>query len=236
MTYVTSDWHGTHLSRIRQLLSLANFGPRDWLFVLGDVVDRGAHGISLLKWIMRQPNVQLILGNHELMMLDCDFVCQEVNRATLDAFGMRQVEALRIWKHNGALPTLEGLKQEMPEVRDRIFAYLRKAPYYRKLRVGEQTYLLVHGGLGEYRKNKALEDYSAEELLWTRPDFDTVYSKKFITVVGHTPTCFYGRQFKGKMIRTETWWNIDTGAACDLAPMLLRLEDGKAFYLPERSS
>ncbi len=232
MTYVSSDWHGTHLSRIRQLLALADFDAQDRLFVLGDVVDRGDHGIPLLKWIMRQPNVTLILGNHEQMMLDCDFVCQEVTNATLDAFGMRQVQALRTWKNNGALPTLEGLKREMPEVRNQIYDYLRKAPYYQKMRVGEQDYLLVHGGLGNYKKGKDLKDYSAQELLWARPDFDTVYSKKFLTVVGHTPTCFYHKQFKGRMIRTETWWNIDTGAACDLLPMLLRLEDGKEFYLP----
>ncbi len=231
MQYVTSDWHGTHLSRILELLSLADFGAEDHLFVLGDVIDRGEHGIALLKWMMEQPNVTLILGNHEDMMLRCEFVCREVNAATLEAFGMHHVQALRNWKANGALPTMEGLKAEPPETRIKIFRYLRKAPYYAKVRAGERDCLLVHGGLDNYEDGKDIEDYTAHDLLWARPNFDTVYSEDFLTVIGHTPTCFYGREFKGRMIRRKTWWNIDTGAACDLSPMLLRLEDGKAFYL-----
>ena len=38
---------------------------------------------------------------------------------------------------------------------------------------------------------------------------------------------------EGKMYQTETWIDIDTGAAGGGAPMLLRLEDLKAFYAGE---
>ena len=58
-------------TKFLQLLDKAGFGERDFLFVLGDVIDRGEHGVELLRWISRQPNVQLILGNHEAMMLAC---------------------------------------------------------------------------------------------------------------------------------------------------------------------
>ena len=35
---------------------------------------------------------------------------------------------------------------------------------------------------------------------------------------------------KGKMFRSDTWIDIDTGASGGGSPMLLRLDDLKAFY------
>ena len=55
MIYVTSDLHGYPLDGFLQLLDKAGFGERDFLFVLGDVIDRGEHGVELLRWISRQP-------------------------------------------------------------------------------------------------------------------------------------------------------------------------------------
>ena len=69
MIYVTSDPHGYSLSRFQELLREAGFGPDDFLFVLGDVIDRGEYGAELLSWITQQSNVQLLLGNHEDMLL-----------------------------------------------------------------------------------------------------------------------------------------------------------------------
>ena len=46
----------------------------DFLYILGDVIDRnGDGGVAMLRWIIARPNVQLLMGNHEAMMLDCDF-------------------------------------------------------------------------------------------------------------------------------------------------------------------
>ena len=52
-----------------------------------------------------------------------------------------------------------------------------------------------------------------------------------IVVIGHTPTEYYGEEFKGRMIKTKSWINIDTGVAFGNEPMLLRLDDMKAFYI-----
>ena len=50
-----------------------------------------------------------------------------------------------------------------------------------------------------------------------------------MTVLGHTPT---GYRFgtAGRMFVTDTWIDIDVGAAGGNPPMLLRLDDLKAFY------
>ena len=72
MIYVTSDLHGYPLEKFRSMLDSVGFSQKDFLYILGDVIDRGADGISLLRWIMLQPNVELLLGNHEAMMLASD--------------------------------------------------------------------------------------------------------------------------------------------------------------------
>ena len=41
------------------MLEKINFNDRDTLYILGDVVDRGANGIKVLQDMMGQPSVPL---------------------------------------------------------------------------------------------------------------------------------------------------------------------------------
>ena len=62
MTYVISDLHGYKLEKLKKLLAKADFGEDDFLYILGDVVDRnGDGGVEILEWLLSQYNVQLIL-------------------------------------------------------------------------------------------------------------------------------------------------------------------------------
>lgn len=69
MIYVMSDIHG-HKRRFDSVMKQINLRPEDTLYVLGDVVDRNPDGIKILRQIMAMPNVKMVLGNHELMMLE----------------------------------------------------------------------------------------------------------------------------------------------------------------------
>ena len=40
MTYVISELHGYKLEKLKKLLAKADFGEDDFLYILGDVVDR----------------------------------------------------------------------------------------------------------------------------------------------------------------------------------------------------
>ena len=44
MIYATSDLHGFSLERFQNLLDHAGFSDNDYLFVLGDVIDRNGDG------------------------------------------------------------------------------------------------------------------------------------------------------------------------------------------------
>ena len=79
MHYVTSDLHGYPLDSFLRLLESAGFGDSDCLYVLGDVIDRnGDGGVAMLRWMMTRPNVEMILGNHEAMLLSCAFLFTEI--------------------------------------------------------------------------------------------------------------------------------------------------------------
>ena len=62
--YVMGDIHG-EADRFHAMLKIIQFSEDDILILLGDVIDRGPDGISLLLEIMEMPNVIMVLGNHE---------------------------------------------------------------------------------------------------------------------------------------------------------------------------
>ena len=66
MVYVISDIHGCYDEYI-ELLKKINFCDEDELYILGDVVDRGAEPIKVLQDMMLRANVYPILGNHDYM-------------------------------------------------------------------------------------------------------------------------------------------------------------------------
>ncbi len=230
MIYVTSDLHGYALGKFKALLAKAGFSREDFLFVLGDVIDRGPDGVNLLRWMMAQHNVELILGNHEDMMLSCEFLFEEITDDSVRDLNAKKMNNLATWQFNGGTPTINGLTKLNHSVREMILEYVSEAPLYDSVSVGGKDYLLVHSGLGNYAEGKKISEYTSDELLWCRPGTKTEFSHDFVTVFGHTPTFRYGAEYEGKAIIRDTWINVDTGAATGLAPMLLRLDDLAEFY------
>lgn len=233
MIYAVSDLHGFALEELQALLDRAGFTDEDFLFVLGDVIDRGNHGAELLLWLTQQPNVQFILGNHEAMMLACSFLFSEATEENLDSLTVDDMKRLSHWKRNGAIPTINGMRKLMkedPELVEGILDYLRDAPLYEQVQAGGRKFLLVHGGLRNFDPHKPLDSYAPHDLLWERPALDMVYYPDATVILGHTPTACYGEQYRGKILRRETWINIDAGVSMGCKPAVLRLDDLKEFY------
>ena len=96
MIYVISDLHGYPVEKLKALLDTAGFGPDDSLYILGDVIDRnGDGGVGVLLWLQQQSNVQLVLGNHETMLLGCDFVFEKTAEDAVKAMTNDRARALR---------------------------------------------------------------------------------------------------------------------------------------------
>ena len=233
MIYATSDIHGYPLDAFRRLLDKAAFSDADTLYVLGDVIDRnGDGGIEMLLWMMDQFNIEMILGNHEAMLLSCSFLFEEITDNAIDRFDIARMRLLSQWMANGAEPTmtaLRALKNKNPAALSDLLDYLRDIPLYAAASAGEKDFLLVHSGFGNYAPDKKLSRYTPDELLWHRPTPEETFYPDFITILGHTPTGYIFGE-KGKMFRMDTWIDIDTGAGNGGSPMLLRLDDLRAYY------
>lgn len=92
-TYVMSDAHG-HKTKFDQMLTLIGFGEGDTLYFLGDAIDRGPDGIEILQKIRKMPNIRMLLGNHEYMLLCC--------------FGEdANAQAISNWMRNGGRQTVQ---------------------------------------------------------------------------------------------------------------------------------
>lgn len=104
MIYVISDLHGYPLEKLKRLLEKADFGENDFLYILGDVVDRnGDGGVEILTWLLSQPNVQLILGNHEAMLLACKFLFDEITEDSISSFDSEK------WKSSQTISLTAGM-------------------------------------------------------------------------------------------------------------------------------
>lgn len=231
MIYAMSDLHGYPLEKVEELLNKAGFCENDYCFVLGDVIDRGKDGVKILKWMMRRRNIQLILGNHEAMLLSCDFLFDTITEQSVADLNGTKLRMLATWQANGAAPTIEALQLLRPSEIKYISEYLREAPLFETVTVSGRDFLLTHSGLGGFAPDKRMSDYSPDDLLWNRPRLTDCYFDDITVVFGHTPTLYLAEEYKGRAIFTDTWIDIDAGASCGLPPMLLRLDDMQEFYL-----
>lgn len=98
MNYVMSDIHG-NIPRFESIMEQIDLQPEDTLYILGDVIDRYPNGIKLLRRVMAMPNIKMLLGNHEYMMLqaigDCKDAAEEKERYVENAMAMSR------WYRNG---------------------------------------------------------------------------------------------------------------------------------------
>lgn len=233
MYYVCSDLHGFSIDKFKLMLERIGFCKTDTLWILGDVIDRGPDGIKILKWIMAHPNVKLILGNHEDMFLSCEFLFDNPDENSPATFSGSKFTKYAVWVANSGQPTLTALSAIRNNEIRYILDYLKESPLYKTVTVNGRDFILTHSGLGSFDPDKKLSEYSNQDLLWERPEITQKYYENATVVFGHTPTVYYGDEFKGKAIVTDSWIDIDVGAGLGLNPMFLRLDDLKEFYFDE---
>ena len=231
MLYVISDLHGYPFDKFLELLEKAGFGGNDFLMVLGDVIDRGADGVKYLEWLMRQKNADMLLGNHEAMLLSCHFLFEEVNEENLSKLSQRHLRLVYQWADNGGNLTMDSLLNLNYHKRLAIVEYLRKRSLYERFELNGRQYLLTHSGMRGFEPQKSPDSYSVEDLVWNRPEITDRYFEDKTTVFGHTPTFMYGERYAGRIVVTDTWIDIDAGAGYGISPVLLRLDDMEQFVI-----
>ena len=203
--YAISDIHG-HFSTYKKLLEKLGFSENDFLYVVGDVIDRGRDGIKIIQDIMQRPNVELILGNHELMMIDAiDFMRKNDSegKTTKEDLG-EAFTPVDLWFHpaNGGKTTYNALMKLEKEEQDKLIDFLKSLKLIKRVQVGDVTYHISHSysvgykfGEDLYYKDALVDAESVvwDSLLDDRPPIDMLEYDWFAYpedtyVVGHVFT------------------------------------------------
>lgn len=215
MIYAVSDLHGCY-DRYRQLLDKLDLEEQDTLYVLGDVIDRGPNGFQIMLDIASRPNVVCLMGNHEAMAKDALPAIWDSLESRNRFLNLRDRENVSLWFHNGGKISVQDFLWLDKPQKDTVWEYLLSLPLYREVEVGSRKFVLVHGGLGHFFPSRSLENYSRDEIVWCRPEPDTVYFPDRCVVLGHTPTQLLYRAVghgstQGRIYRTESFIDIDCG-------------------------
>lgn len=225
-----SDIHGC-FDKYQAMLREIDFSPRDTLYVLGDVIDRGPDGIRILQDMNGRPNVIPILGNHEFTAAVClPWLMDEVTDLSLAALDETQIAALSEWIANGGGPTLRSLKQLSMEEREDILEYFQEMELYAEVEAGGRSFVLAHSALENFAPDKPLDSYALPDFLFGRPEPDAVYYPDRILVFGHTPTRLLSG--KDKIFRKGTMIDIDCGCVFKGGQLgCLCLDTMEEFYM-----
>ncbi len=178
-TYVIGDIHG-RAQLLEQLIRDVPWDIKnDKIVFLGDLIDRGKDSPAVIDRVMElmreNPNVVVLRGNHEQMMLDC----------------LEYGELQWLIPENGGQATIAsyGINlEEVEDISDIIIPedhveFVNSLSFYHE----DEQAIYVHAGLipGEHPA-----ETDPDILIWTRDaDFFKSYNGK-LCFFGHTPTHF----------------------------------------------
>lgn len=218
MIYVMSDIHGYDI-RFKDILRQIKLKPDDHLYILGDVIDRYPGGLKVLRETMKRPNITLLLGNHEYMMLKA--------LSQPEAY-----EEMNLWYWNGGGVTYHAFKYCSKQYQKEVLEYIRDLPLNIEITVNGIDYLLVHGAPVATAKPGSAQEEILEHAVWTRLYAHDPLPEGKIVIFGHTATKKYGSRFPMRIYHGENRIGIDCGCAYGSIGRLacLRLDDMKEFY------
>lgn len=180
--------------------------------ILGDFIDRGSDSagvVNLLRAFDDDPNVIVLMGNHEAMAVEALGGAPEAMDRWL---AMGGGAALESW---GVPPALlyHGSEQEVAEaarafVPADVVEWLAGLPHYSA--VGD--YLFVHAGI---RPGLPIEEQDSRDLLWIREDFlESRADHGAMIVHGHSATEAVQERRNRIGIDTGAYWTGCLTALC----------------------
>ncbi|MBQ9428450.1 MAG: fructose-bisphosphatase class III [Clostridia bacterium] len=229
MIYAMADLYGDY-TRFTEMLDRIHFGEQDTLYLLGNLT-AGEDGVKLLLDLSARPNVFPLIGDLEYTALPLlRKLCGDLadGAANMDADTLR---AFALWGQRGGQEFVRAFRALSEEDRAWLIEYLEEFSPYEEVEAGGKDFLLVHAGLDNFSRTRDLDDYSLDEMLFTKPDFEKVYFDDKILVTGHTPTVDIHPDCKGRIFSLNHHIALNTGAQFGLPLGCIRLDDLKEFYV-----
>ena len=246
-TYAVSDLHGQYRTFEKGLRSIG-FSDSDMLYVIGDAIDRGPDGIRILEYIQKHENMDLILGNHEFLML---------NSVPMDGGpGCDGIDADLWLFFNGGITTFEKYGNIGKDRKKELMEWLSSREVIKIIEINGKKICLTHSFYLPECENRRYNELTYEqvnEIVWNSiyrdgddshaEDLYDRYDYTFVT--GHVPVqkiyMFYEGDEDFNRLEMHKHGNllcIDGGCAMGLGSgvncgaIFLRLDDLKEFPVP----
>lgn len=237
--YVCSDIHA-HADVLHEALSRLDADDR--LYMIGDAVDKGTDGMEALKMLMRDPRCEMLIGNHDLMMLQ-NYACEEHR----DELPGRLVDDVFLrWQIlNFGYATWEAFRRESREDQQQMMAYMQSRPLLKIVEAGGRKFILVHAAIPRTYPLDHLHDLYLDVIRDEEYPFLYDWKSDFVwgryvtrvpgytVIVGHTPAQYRGEEYIRQ--EGEDWYDIDCGLAYneDSSKLaLLCLDTMELQYIP----
>lgn len=196
--YTVSDIHG-YYDLFLKGLSEIHFSEGDFLWCLGDMIDRGPDGIKILQHIMNHDNMDLLIGNHELMLLN-----------SVDGSGeaICNGKDVYLWLDaNGGRFTFYQYKTLPKEDRINLLVWMRQRYVVRKVFIDNDTYCLTHSFYDPKCENKRYCELSYSDVwnitwssIWREDDLTqslNIYPQyPYTFITGHVPVQTIRKRYK----------------------------------------
>ena len=140
VVYVVSDLHGCYDKYIK-LLERLKMNPNDFLYILGDIVDRGSDGMKILLDLINRKNVFSYRGNHDHY---AQIMLRNFAIANDGCFADGLEETFRLWLSDGGSPTYEEFLKLDESKQQAALSYLNSLPLFEELTIGGQKFFLAH--------------------------------------------------------------------------------------------
>ncbi len=225
LVYAVSDLHGC-LGKYQRLLDALPLGETDTLYILGDVIDRGAGGIEILLDLMSRANVKPLIGNHESLSLG---VMKRIAAGAADEQTVGRTKAGALWLLSDGAPTVRAFCALSPGRQRDVIDYIESFGIYDELAVNGRRFHLSHT-LPDYDPGRPIHDVGFLEFLYGEPDYTKVYAPDTLFVTGHTPTGLIDPAFAGRILQKNHHIAIDCGAAFGNPLGCICLDTLEEFY------
>ena len=228
--YVMSDLHGNY-EGFMSILEQIKFSEEDELYVDGDIVDRGKGGIKILQYMMMQPNIYPIIGNHEYALMQVlDFVTQEITEDSISKIDEKTLQNIIEYQNIGGQVTLDEFHKLSKEEQQDIMEYLKEFAAYEEISVKGNKFMIIHAGLINFRPERKLDDYQLYELIFKAPNYEKVYFMDKYLVTGHLPTRAIEGAKPDEIYMANNHIAIDCASGYGGKVGCIRLDDFQCFY------
>ena len=214
-TYCISDLHG-QFHMFEKLLEKVSFSENDFLYVLGDAIDRGDGGIEILLKVMESENMDLLIGNHEFMMLNSialDGSTDELPGRNKDLWLYR----------NGGLVTFNAYRNLSEDKRKELIDWLLSRHLTKMIDVNGNAFCLTHSYFNEEYIEKEFKDIDYDtiwNIVWNTPYRYDIYvpvsdyaAKPWTFVIGHVPVQRIAKEPLSGAYHEENIYVIDGGCS-----------------------